>query len=97
MHKFNAHVFHRTMQNVKRHLGAGYQHLKNVAGHIDHGVHIAKQVYSVVEPVIRHYTGNNHIHHHAMKAISGYESIRNKVYEANDHVSNIGHKLGGLV
>ena len=46
MHKFNAHVFHRTMQNVKRHLGAGYQHIKNVAGHIDHGVHIAKQVYS---------------------------------------------------
>ena len=52
MHKFNAHVFHRTMQNVKRHLGAGYQHIKNVAGHIDHGVHIAKQIYSVVEPVI---------------------------------------------
>jgi hypothetical protein len=32
-----------------------------------------------------------------MKAISGYESIRNKVSEANNHVSNIGHKLGGLV
>jgi hypothetical protein len=32
-----------------------------------------------------------------MKAISGYESIRNKFSEANDHVNNIGHKLGGLV
>ena len=94
MHKFNASIFHRTLQNVKSHLGNSYNHLKNIAGHIDHGVHIAKQVYSVLEPVIRHATGNNHIHAHAMKAISGYENIRNKVSEANHHVANIGHKIG---
>ena len=93
MHKFNAHVFHRTMQNVKRHLGAGYQHLKNVAGHIDHGVHIAKQIYSVVEPVVRHYAGNNHIHHHAMKAMGGYESIRNNVIEGDNDIKKVRKNL----
>ena len=95
--KFNRNVFQRTMQSVKSHIGNGYQKLKHVASNIDHGVHIAKQVYSVVEPVIRHVTGSNTIHHNAMKAISGYESIRNKMTEANHHVSNIGHKLGGIL
>ena len=95
--KFNRHVFQRTMQNVKSHIGSGYHKLKHIASNIDHGVHIAKQIYSVVEPVIRHATGGNPMHNTAMKAISGYESLRNKVAEADHHVSNIGHKLKGLV
>ena len=96
-HKFNKQIFHRTLQNVKHHIGNGYHHLKNVAGAIDHGVHIAKQVYSVLEPVIRHAVGNDHIHSHAMKAISGYENIRNKVADANHHIANVGHKLNGII
>ena len=36
-HKFNKMHFHRTVGNLKQHLGRGYHHLKNVAGHIDHG------------------------------------------------------------
>ena len=95
--KFNKHVFHRTMQNVKHHIGNGYHHLKRIAGTIDHGVHIAKQVYSVLEPVIRHVAGNNHTHSHAMKAISGYESMSNRVTEADNHVANVGHKLGRII
>ena len=94
--KFNRHVFHRTMQNVKSHIGNGYHAMKQIAHNIDHGVHVAKQIYSVVEPVIRHVVGNN-MHHQAMKAISGYESLRNKVAEADHHVSSVGHKLKGLV
>ena len=95
--KFSHLSFRRTLQNVKHHLGNGYNHVKNIAHHIDHGVQIAKQVYSVLEPTIRQVAGHNPVHHHAMKAISGYESIRNKVVEGNHHVANIGHKLGGLV
>ena len=41
--------------------------------------------------------GNNHIHHHAMKAIGGYENLRNQVAEANHHAVNAGGRLGGLV
>ena len=43
--KFNKHVFHRTMQNVKSHIGNGYNAIKNIAHNIDHGVHIAKKIY----------------------------------------------------
>ena len=97
MEKFNTHVFHRTLRNVKHHIGNGYQHLKRIAHTIDHGFNIAKQAYAIVEPVIRHVAGNNHIHHHAMKAIGGYENMRNQVAEANHDVANAGHRLGGLV
>ena len=95
--KFNKHVFHRTMQNVKNHIGNGYNAIKHIAHHFDHGVRVAKQIYAVVEPVIRQVAGNNNLHHHAMKAIAGYENIRNKVAEADHHVVNMGHKLKGLV
>ena len=69
MEKFNLHVFHRTLRNVKHHIGNGYQHLKRIARNIDHGVNIAKQVYAAGEPVIRHVAGNDNFHHHAMKAL----------------------------
>lgn len=97
MFKFNKHVFKRTMSNLKHHIGNSYNHVKHIAGHIDHGVSVAKEVYKVLEPVIREYSGNNHLHHHAMKAISGYENLRNQAMEANHHVSTVGHKLSGLV
>ena len=96
-HKFSHQAFKQTLRNVKTHLGHGYNHLKNVAHHIDHGFQVAKQVYSVLEPTIRHFAGNNPVHGHAMKAISGYENIRNKVIEGNNHVAEVGHKLGNLI
>ena len=91
------HVFNRTLRNVRNHFGNGYNHLKRIAHNIDHGFNIAKQAYAIVEPVIRHVAGNNHIHHHAMKAIGGYEDIRKTVIEANHHVANAGGRLGGLI
>ena len=97
MFKFNKHVFKRTMSNLKHHIGNGYNHVKNIAGHIDHGFSVAKEVYRVLEPVIKEYSGNNHIHGHAIKAISGYENLRNQSMEAHHHVSTVGHKISGLV
>ena len=97
MEKFNSHIFNRTLRNVKSHIGNSYNHLKNIAHTVNHGFNIAKQAYAIVEPVIRHIAGNNNFHHHAMKTIGGYENLRDKVVEANHHVVNAGHKLGGLV
>ena len=97
MEKFNSHSFNRTLRNVKNHIGNSYNHLKNIAHTVNNGFNIAKQAYAIVEPVIRHIAGNNHLHHHAMKAIGGYENLRDKVVEANHHVVNAGGRLGGLV
>ena len=54
-------------------------------------------MYRVLEPVINQYAGNNNLHKHAMKAISGYENLRNQAIEANSHATNLGHKLSGLI
>ena len=95
-HKFNKHQFKHTISNIKNHIGNGYHHVKNIAGHIDHGFSVAKQIYRVLEPVIKEYSGHN-LHGHAMKAITGYENLRNQAMEANHHATNIGHKLSGLI
>ena len=94
--KISGKSIRHTFNNLEGHLNNGYNHVKHIAHHIDHGVGIAKQVYKVLEPVIKEYTGNS-FGNHAMKALSGYESIRNKAVEANNTVSKVGHKLGGLI
>ena len=96
-HKFNKHVFQRTISNLKHTIGMRYQHAKHIAHQVDHGFSVAKEIYKVLEPVIREYSGNNHLHNHAMKAISVYENLRNQAMEANHHVSTVGNKLSGLV
>jgi len=97
MEKFNKNIFHRTLKNVKSHLTNGYNHMKHVAGTIDHGFNIAKQAYSIVEPIIRQATGNNHIHNNIMKTIGNYESMRNQVIESNNQIVNVGQRLGNLI
>jgi len=97
MFKYNKHVFHKTISNLKHHIGKGYHQVKHIAGQVDHGFSVAKEIYKVLEPVIREHSGNNSLHNHAMKAISGYENLRNQAMEANHHVSTVGHKLPGLL
>ena len=96
-HKFNAHQFRRTLNNLKHHVHRGYHHVKNIAGNIDYGVSVAKQAYKILEPVINQYAGGHNIHHHAMKALNSYETLRNNVMDANHNVANVGSKLGGLI
>ena len=96
-HKFSKSNFKRTISNLKNHLGNGYHHVKNIAHHIDHGFSVAKEVYRVLEPAINAYAGNHNIGNNVMKAISGYESLRNQAMEAHHHVTQVGHKLAGIV
>ena len=98
MYKFNQHQFRRTLNNLKSRALHGYSHVKHIAGQIDHGISIAKQVYGVLEPVLRQYNPNHgQIHQHAIKALSGYESLRNQALEVNNQVNQVGYKLSGLV
>ena len=99
MFKFNHHVFKRTINNLKHHVHRGYHHVKNIANNIDYGVGIAKDAYKILEPVIREYAGHHHgnINSHALKALSGCESLRINVLDANHHATTVGSKLSGLI
>jgi len=61
-----------------------YQTAKKMLGDVNDAYSTAKKAYSVLEPMV----GNPGIHKHVMKAVSGYESIRNKVMDSHDAIAN---------
>jgi hypothetical protein len=93
--KLTRDSLHRTVSNIKSHIAHGYHKAKSFLGHVDHGVRVAKQVYSALAPAIEHY-GGGHVNKHVIKGIGGYDQLRNKVMDAHDsalqHVNQVtGH------
>ncbi len=82
----------RAFGNAKKFLGHTYHQTKNVLGHLDHGVAVAKKVYSVLQPVIESLGGNGS-HKHVMKALGGYENIRDKVIDTHENAMNTYGRL----
>jgi hypothetical protein len=97
--KINHNVIQQSFNNLKKGIHNGYHHVKNIAGHIDNSIHVAKHIYRAIEPAIKELLPQQqrHIHEHAVKALNGYEQIRNKALDINAHASNVGHKLNGLI
>ena len=54
---------------------------------MDNGVRTLKHIYGAVAPVLESY-GVNPANKHVMKALNGYDSIRNNVMEHHDRVIN---------
>ena len=78
-----AHHFNR----AKNFLGNTYHQTRNFLGDVDHGVRTFKQIYGAIAPVLESY-GVNPANKHVMKALNGYDSIRNNVMEHHDRVVN---------
>ena len=78
-----AHHFHR----AKNFLGNAYRHTRNFLGDVDHGVRTFKHIYGAIAPVLESY-GVNPANKHVMKALTGYDNIRNNVLEHHDRVVN---------
>ncbi len=101
--KFTKQGFFDAVQKTKTHLGNAYHHTKTFLGHVDNGIRTAKKVYSILEPHISHFAGqNNKAHQGIMKAVHGYDEIKHKVINHHDAIENrvkdIAHKFkrGGL-
>ena len=77
------HHFNR----AKEFLGNAYHHTKRFVGDIDHGVRTFKDVLGAVAPVLESY-GVNPANQHVMKALSGYDNVRNQVMEGHERVMN---------
>ena len=96
--KFTKENFMNTMNKTKSFMGNAYHHTKTFLGLVDHGVRTAKKIYSILEPTISHFVGeNNRGHQGIMKAVTGYDDIRAKVMNHHDtienHVKHISHKF----
>ena len=82
--------------NIKHHLGQTYHKTKHFLGQVDNGVRIAKKVYGVLAPVIDHF-GGGATNKHVMKAIGGYDTLRNKIMDTHETVHhNVNQVVGNL-
>ena len=96
--KFNKQRLNNILGNVKSHLHNGYHNTKSFLNHVDTGVRTAKQLYTIVEPIIEAYAGHHHrnIHKSVMNGLSGYEKIKKRIVDVHDdeiyHV-NLAFKL----
>jgi len=85
-----AHAF----GNVKHHIGQAYHRTKHFLGQLDHGVYVAKKVYGILAPALDHY-GGGAVKKHIVKAIGGYEHLRNKVMDTHEAASNNVNQVVG--
>ena len=77
---------------AKTSIGNKYAEGKRLLHNVDHGVRLTKKVYSAVAPVINSLAGNENfskINKHVIKAISGYDNIRQSVMK--NHEQAEGH------
>ena len=84
-------VYHH-FSKAKECLGNAYNHTKNFLGDVDQGVRTFKEIYGAVAPVLESY-GIKPDNKHVIKALSGYDNIRNSVMENHDRVINDIHKV----
>ena len=82
-----------TKQQVSHHLnrakdfmGHAYNKTKSFLGDLDSGVKTFKNIYSVVSPILDSYGINASKNTHVMKALTGYDNIRNNIIEQHDRV-----------
>jgi len=94
--KLTKESFHRVVNKVKGHIHNGYHKTKNFLGHVDHGIRVAKQVYSALQPAIEHY-GGGAINKHVMKGVGGYDQLRSKVMDAHDTALNHVNQVAGTL
>jgi hypothetical protein len=98
--KITTQGLRNVFNNVKNHATMGYHKTREFLGNVDHGFKMAKRIYGAIAPVINNVAGTHHakaINNHVMKAVGGYEQMRNKVMDAHDAVAqNVGQAVGGL-
>jgi hypothetical protein len=92
--KITNHSVAHAVGRLKHHIGNTYRRTKHFLGQVDHGVQIAKKVYGAVAPVLEHH-GGGQANKHIMKAIGGYEHLRNKVMDTHDTVGNNVNQVVG--
>jgi hypothetical protein len=85
----------RHYHNAKNFLGRAYHTGKNILGHVDHGVRTAKEIYSVIEPVLQQYAPEQttKLSGHLMRNYKKYDSIRDKVIEGHTQVEHLARKM----
>ena len=90
--KFNINTFTQHLNNAKGFVGRQYTRAKNIGSQIDQGMMTARKIYSILAPEIEKLTGNENfgkINKQIMTRMTDYDSIKNRVTEAEDNVNRV--------
>lgn len=96
--KVNRTYLHHQFNKVKNFTGHAYHHTKNFLGDLDHGIKTFKTVYQSLQPFLeQHGAHHTNLHRNVTKAITGYDTIRNKVIESHDNLHRIHNIVNPLL
>ena len=85
--KITKHHVMRGFNHAKNFLGHAYNQTKDFLGTIDSGVSNLKTIYGALAPVLESY-GINPAIKGVMKALTNYDSVKNRVTEEHDRAMN---------
>ena len=96
--KLKANDLHRFINQSKRFFHGAYSGTKNIFKDIDSGINLAKEVYSILSPVISDVAGVNlsKLDNAVGKGIGGYNDVRNKVIDSHDKVEGAYNRIRNL-
>ena len=87
--KLTSNSLRSMVRKTKSHIGNAYGFTKHFLGNIDSTVKTMKDIFSIAQPVLEDVlgskataTGNKYI----QKGLSGYEIIRNKIVDTDEHI-----------
>ncbi len=94
--KFTHQAFANSFRNMKNNALAGYHTTKRWFNQVNNTYTHAKKLYSLAAPVIENMGGSN-VNKNVIKAMGGYEQLRNKVMDAHDTaITNVSQVAGVL-
>ena len=91
--KFNHQAFANGFRSLKGHIQNGHHQTKLFLGNVNHAYNTAKKIYSIAAPHIDA-LGGSKINNNVIKAMGGYEQVRNKVMDTHDNVAHHINKVG---
>ena len=95
--KLDRNSFRHAIGKTKNLVGKAYSTTKNVLTDIDSGIRVAKQIYSIVSPVLQSTLGDNYhkTNKYVMKGLSGYDQLRSKVMEGDEQATHHYNQVAG--
>ena len=95
------HMIRHQLSNAKNFIGHHYGRTKAVLGQVDRYISMGKNVYRALEPAINAVAASNPhvgtVNKHIKRGLSGYETIKNKIKEVDDHANQALHHYNNTV
>ncbi len=90
--------FLNTINHTKRFISKGYNHTKTFLHHMDNGVNFAKNVFSILEPVVAELSGmdTSGVAKKLVKGVSMYDEVKARAVDGHSKLSEAAMRINSL-